>query len=423
MNIVPLETLLIILGLIGSYFLIILLMQVMLLALAGRRLQMKRTKVMGELPPLTLLIPARNEAQVIIETLKRILALEIRGLRIIVIENQSADHTLKLLQDFTKTADPERLHLLESPEAGKARALNLALAHVTTDFVATIDADTIPHEQGLRTLLSELHARPELTAVGGVIRVLSGAIRPPWGWLESMQSIEYLRAFTGERLGWGLLRGNIVLSGACAVFRTQSLRAIGGFQSETVTEDLETALELVKQSKLRANTIEILPVIAASTQVPTKLTSLLGQRRRWQAGLCQCLWKYRSLMLSSRHGLVGTLTLPYLFLAEAVTPLLEILSPLLIAHVLFYFPFATHPIAIVIVGGTTLAAVLNAWSGAMENRHLTGAGRWSLMRVFILSFPLVLLYRPIVSLARLEATLRFPWIVRWGKMQRKELPA
>jgi cellulose synthase/poly-beta-1,6-N-acetylglucosamine synthase-like glycosyltransferase len=429
MNIDP-ALILLILGLLGSYFLVMSLMQVLLQTLSYLRFQRNHQILKPICPALTLIIPARNEAEVVVEAINRALQIPLAEFEVLVVENASTDKTFHLLQEMFQlrvNGDPQifrsvlfpKLKVLRSAEAGKTLALNLALAHVKSEIVATLDADTLPELNGLLALLNEFAIRPELQSIGGIIRVMdknSQSAMPP-RFLPALQSLEYLRAFSGERLGWGLLNANIYTSGACAFYRTQGLKERGGFQGESVTEDLETSLELVKHFSQKNHPIEILPIVVAHTQVPHGIGSLIRQRRRWQAGLWQCLWKYRSLFFQGR-GLVGTLTLPNVVLTEALGPFFEILALATLAHALFYELITLEPVLFISLFGLLLSATLTSWTAMVENRHLKKAKKWSIVKVFILSFLLNLLLRPIINIVRLEASLRFPWIKNWGSIKR-----
>lgn len=432
MNIDP-RLILLTLGLLGGYFLVLTLMHILLQALSYMRFQRQSKSQPYIIPSLTLIIPARNEAEVVVEAINRALQIPLEALEVMVVENASTDKTFHLLSEifqlrlngeshvFRSVLFP-KLKILRSPLPGKTNALNLGLSLVTTDIVATLDADTLPHNEGLLKLLSEFALRPHLQAIGGVVRVMrkNNQTTMPKGFLSGLQSIEYLRAFSGERLGWGLLKANIYISGACALFRTQSLKERGGFQGDSVTEDLETSLDLIKFYSKLSYPLEILPVLVAQTQVPHSLGSLLRQRRRWQAGLWQCLWKYRSLFFSGR-GLVGHLTLPYMLFTEALGPVFELLAIATLAHALSYDLIELRSVLLISALGLVMSATLVSWTAMVENRYIKVQEKWPIFTVFFMSFVLNLFIRPIINLVRIDASIRFPWIKDWGKVRREML--
>ncbi len=424
------------LTLLGTYFLIISLMQVLLQALSYRRHQRRLLVSHEELPSLTLLVPARNEEHVVVEALSRSLQLPLRQFDIIVVENASTDKTYELLHEMFqlrlengvyRSITHPHLRMLRSSIPGKALALNLALPHVNTDIVATMDADTIPEIHGIEALLREFKARPEVQGLGGIVRVMNPEkpeerkAYPPKAHAYAIQSLEYLRAFSGERLGWGLLKANIYMSGACALFRTSTLRQRGGFQIDTVTEDLETSLDLISCADKDQHPIDILPAVVAWTQVPHTLNGLFQQRRRWQAGLWQCLWKFRGLFLASKRGLVGFLAVPYILFTEGLGPLMEFLAYIMIAVALYCEFLEPMPVVIVTALGLTLSGLLTVWAASVENRYIPRDSAWPLIKVFFLSLPLNLIHRPLVNFVRVEACLRWPWIRSWGVIQRSHL--
>ncbi len=424
------------LSLLGTYFLIISLMQVLLQALSYRRHQRRLRHNNDELPSLTLLVPARNEEHVVVEALSRSLQLPLKQFDVIVVENASTDKTYELLHAMFqlrlengvyRSITHPHLRMVRSSIPGKALALNVALPHVNTEIVATMDADTIPEIHGIEALLREFKARPEVQGLGGIVRVMNPEkpeerrASPPRKHEYAIQSLEYLRAFSGERLGWGLLKANIYMSGACALFRTSTLRARGGFQIDTVTEDLETSLDLISCADKDQHPIDILPAVVAWTQVPHTLKGLFLQRRRWQAGLWQCLWKFRGLFLSTKRGLTGLLAVPYILFTEGLGPVMEFIAYIMIAVALYCEFLEPMPVLVVAGLGLTLSGLLTVWAASVENRYIKNDSAWPLIKVFFLSLPLNLIHRPLVNLVRVEACLRFPWIRSWGLIQRSQM--
>lgn len=112
-------------------------------------------------PSVTVIIPARNEAEVIGEKLKNTLALEYPRDRfeVLVVSDGSSDRTEAIVDSF----DDAEIRLVSLPPGGKARALNAGAARATGDILVFTDADIALESQSLAHLV-ENFADPE---VGG----------------------------------------------------------------------------------------------------------------------------------------------------------------------------------------------------------------------------------------------------------------
>jgi cellulose synthase/poly-beta-1,6-N-acetylglucosamine synthase-like glycosyltransferase len=56
------------------------------------------------------------------------------------------------------------------------------------------------------------------------------------------------------------------------------------------------------------------------TEAPETLRVLSRQRRRWQRGLAEALWRHRTLMLNPRYGPLGLVAMPYFVIFELLGP-------------------------------------------------------------------------------------------------------
>lgn len=179
-------------------------------------------------------------------------------------------------------------------------------------------------------------ADPKLVvAVGGIIRVLNGSeikgghlqrVRLPRKSIEVIQVIEYLRAFLIGREAWGQGNMLMIISGAFGVFRTDLVRAVGGYRSEAIGEDFDLVARLHRLllEKGVDYRIHFVPDPMCWTEVPSDLKSLGRQRARWQKGLLDVLWPNRDMLFRPRYGRIGCFALPYLWLFEFFAPIIEI---------------------------------------------------------------------------------------------------
>ncbi len=174
----------------------------------------------------------------------------------------------------------------------------------------------------LRIMLPILADPKRVVAVGGIIRVLNGSeiasgnlrrVRLPRKSIEVIQVIEYLRAFLIGREAWGQGNMLMIISGAFGVFRTDLVRAIGGYRPAAIGEDFDVVTRLHRHllEKGADYRIQFVPDPMCWTEVPSDLQSLGRQRARWQKGLLDVLWLTRGMLFRARYGRIGCFALPY----------------------------------------------------------------------------------------------------------------
>ena len=324
------------------YFFVIACLYFLLLVLSW--IKMRRYQGMtraAELPGVSFLIPAFNEESLIVETIQTYLSLSHEKKEIIVINDGSSDQTMRLLStmyllrkvkehSYVSITHPE-LRIVNVPHMGKAQALNQGLHHAKYDLICTMDADTIPSRDGVEACLSAFAQDKTLIAAGGVIQVMnSGTLKnhlPVEGkasWLSTFQRIEYLRTFVCERLGWSLLDSTILISGAFCMVKKVAVERVGGFNHRSITEDFDLIVRLRKAYGEDEHRMRILPVTTCYTQVPGSVRHLMRQRVRWQLGLMQTLFQNTSLLLNPKHGILGLVAMPYMWLVELLSPIFEL---------------------------------------------------------------------------------------------------
>ncbi len=310
-------------------------------------------------PPVTILTPAHNEEKSISLAVKNLLDLDYPQLEIVVINDGSTDATFNRLQEafslrpvravyvpLIKTAIvrglyrsdvDSRLVVVDKEAAGsKADAINAGLNAATSPYICVIDADSVLERDALLRIMVPVLTDPaRVVSAGGIVRVVNGAeinagrvsrIRLSRKSLDVLQVVEYLRAFLIGREAWA--RGNMlmIISGAFGVFRTDVVRAVGGYRTESIGEDFDLVARLHKHLKEK-NTdyrIEFVPDPVCWTEVPSDLRSLGRQRSRWQKGLADVLWRSRDMLFQTRYGRIGLFALPYLWIFELLSPIIEL---------------------------------------------------------------------------------------------------
>ena len=327
-----------------------------------RRLESHRLKWIKETPlapPITIIVPAHNEEGSIRVAVRNLLQLDYPQLEVIVVNDGSDDRTLdEMRKEFllrlvravyvadAKSAPVRGLYRSElnarllvvdkEPGGSKADAVNAGLNAATSPYVCVVDADSILESDALLRIMMPILEDPKrVVAVGGIIRVLNGSeiaegqlrrARLPSKSIEVIQVVEYLRAFLIGREAWGQGNMLMIISGAFGVFRTDLVRAVGGYRPTAIGEDFDLVARLhrhLRQQEMDYH-IQFVPDPMCWTEVPSDLRSLGRQRARWQKGLLDVLWPSRDMLFRRRYGRIGYLALPYLWIFELLAPVIEI---------------------------------------------------------------------------------------------------
>jgi cellulose synthase/poly-beta-1,6-N-acetylglucosamine synthase-like glycosyltransferase len=310
-------------------------------------------------PPITLLAPAHNEEASIRVAARNLLELDYPQLEVIIINDGSEDRTLDELRDefrlrpvravyvpeaqsapvrgLYRSAVDARLVVIDKEAGGsKADAVNAGLNAATSPYVCVVDSDSLLERDALLRIMVPILEDPKrVVAVGGIIRVLNGSeihggqlqrVRLPRKSIEVIQVIEYLRAFLIGREAWAQGNMLMIISGAFGLFRTDLVRAVGGYRSRAIGEDFDLVARLHRHllEKQVDYEIRFVPDPMCWTEVPSDLKSLGRQRARWQKGLLDVLWPNRDMLFRPRYGRIGCFALPYLWLFELLAPVIEI---------------------------------------------------------------------------------------------------
>jgi cellulose synthase/poly-beta-1,6-N-acetylglucosamine synthase-like glycosyltransferase len=408
-------------------------------------------------PPISILLPAYNEETGIVESVRSLLALRYPRLEVVVISDGSTDGTIerlreafalvpvrKALRDGIATAPvvatyasrikPE-LTVIQKENGGKADALNCGVNAARYPYVCAIDADALLEEEALLRVAKPIVDDPEgVAATGGIVRIVNGctvdhgrvvSVQLPESSVATMQVVEYLRAFLVGRIGWSRLGLLLIISGAFGLFRRSLVETVGGWSTTTVGEDLELVLRLHRYLRERGEEyrIEFVPDPVCWTEAPETIRVLSRQRRRWQRGLAEAVWRHRRVVANPRFGLLGVAAMPYFVLFELLGPLIQLLGlPVVIAA------FALDAVSVAFIGAfllvsLVLGVVLSVSALALEElsfkRHARGREAARLLLFSVLeNFG----YRQLNDVWRLQA---FVDVGRrrkgWGEMQRRGL--
>ncbi|HXJ94747.1 MAG TPA: glycosyltransferase [Terriglobia bacterium] len=393
-------------------------------------------------PPVTVIIPACDEEKVIVDSVRSVLKTDYPGLQVCVVDDGSSDTTLHRLIDafnlaptalisrprlpsrrvrsFFVSAEYPNLLVISKDNGGKPDALNAGLNMCRTPYFCTLDSDCILERDALLRLMWPVIHSPEPIAVsGGIVRVLDGCdvkdgqvvkVDVPHGALQRFQVVEYLRSFLFGRTAWDLLGGTVIVSGAFALFHRETVLEAGGFLSDTVTEDMELVVRLRRwaadQGRILRTNFTSNPVCWA--YCPHNHRMLERQRRRWQLGLCQTLWKHRRMIFNSRFGTLGLVSLPFQVMVEALGAAVELLGYVAILLLACCDPSRLWFLVPVVLVGLASAGVLSVSAVVLEEMtHRRYRSTRSLAILLFYALVENLGYRQLTLWYRFQGVVRF----------------
>ncbi len=325
---------------------------------AKRRNILKNELVEDYYLPVSILVPAYNEEATIVATIHSLLLQNYKLYEIIVIDDGSKDstsaavlkayglthtnrpihrtlHCHQIQEVYEGKVDNVPITLIRKENGGKADALNVGINASQYPYFLCIDADSVLQYDSLSKIVRPVLEDDNVIAVGGAVRPCNGTeIREgrvvhyglPNKLLSCMQVLEYDRSFLAARILFDKFNGSIIISGAFGLFKKSIVISAGGYDADTVGEDMELVVKM--HVFCRENKIPYRVRYASDaicwTQVPERFTDLCKQRRRWHIGLFQSMTTHRSIFGDLSYGLVGAVSYLYFLIYELFSPYIEV---------------------------------------------------------------------------------------------------
>ncbi|WP_405557942.1 glycosyltransferase [Streptomyces canus] len=345
--------------------------------------------------PVSVLVPAYNEAKCIESTVRSLMASE-HPIEVLVIDDGSSDGTARIVEAMGLP----NVRVVRQLNAGKPAALNRGLANACHDIIVMMDGDTVFEPSTVRELVQPF-GDPRVGAVAGNAKVgnrdsLIGA----W------QHIEYVMGFNLDRRMYDVLRCMPTIPGAVGAFRRSALERVGGMSDDTLAEDTDITMAMHRDGWR----VVYAEKARAWTEAPESVQQLWSQRYRWSYGTMQAIWKHRKALVergpSGRFGRVG---LPLVSLFMVVAPLL---APLIDVFLLYGVVFGpTEKTIVAWLGVLAIQLVCAAYAFRLDRESMT----------HLISLPLQqILYRQLMYVVLLQS-----WItaltggrLRWQKLRR-----
>jgi peptidoglycan/xylan/chitin deacetylase (PgdA/CDA1 family)/spore germination protein YaaH len=202
------------------------------------------------MPAVSIIVPAYNEEVNAVATIQSLLKTDYPSFEIIFVDDGSKDKTFAVVE--AAYASNPLIKILTKPNGGKASALNFGITHAQNDFVVCIDADTQLKTDAVYQLMAYF-TDEEIGAVAGTVKVGNETnIITRW------QSIEYITAQNMDRRAFDLINSITVVPGAIGAFRKSAIFRAGGFTYDTLAEDCDLTMRILKQGYVVRNCAEAL---------------------------------------------------------------------------------------------------------------------------------------------------------------------
>ena len=253
-----------------------------------------------DFPPVTIQLPIYNEMYVADRLIDAVCEMSYpRELLQIQVLDDSTDETtdiaeLAVRRHAARGFNITYLHRVDR-RGYKAGALEAGLKEANGRFIAIFDADFIPPQDFLLRTLPFFAVDPKI----GMVQARWGHINHDYSLLTKIQSILLDAHFVLEHGGRNRAGCFFNFNGTAGVWRREAIDTAGGWQHDTLTEDLD----LSYRAQLQGWKFVFLPDLVSPAEVPVEMASFKSQQHRWAKGSIQTCLKLLPRILRSRQPL------------------------------------------------------------------------------------------------------------------------
>lgn len=271
-------------------------------------------------PSISVIIPVYNESKNISACIDSIMNSDYdqKKIELIIVDDGSEDGTQEIVKNY-------RAKLIKQNHLGKTEALNNGVKNSSNEFVLAVDADTVLEKKCMNEIIRPFFDE-NVGACSGVLK-----IKNKNSLAGMFQSIEYHYNNLIRNSFSRTFKNGVWFFGAIACYRKSALHKVGMFKKDTITEDMDIAMELRKQDYKIINT----KYAVGHTNAPENFLELYKQRARWWIGGLQTLMKNRK-MFSSKYGVSSI----FLFVNQFFWSFYAVVSlPIIIYQINYWLPY------------------------------------------------------------------------------------
>jgi 1,2-diacylglycerol 3-beta-glucosyltransferase len=263
-------------------------------------------------PSIDIFISALNEEAVIAKTLENLLRLNYPDLKIYAINDRSTDRTKEIIDALAVKSEGKitGIHRPSHAAPGKSAALNDALKVSNGEVICVLDADAVIDDNFLFNIVTYL-GDPQVAAVQAQ-KVISN---PEVNFLTRCQFHEYaMDAYL--QMGRDSIRGTVELRGNGQLVKREALEDVGGWNEETITDDLDLSTCL----HVNGWDVRFSPENMVFEEGVPNLDGFIKQRRRWAEGSMRRYLNYFLQLLQPGNLSMAQIFDTFVFLSEFSVP-------------------------------------------------------------------------------------------------------
>lgn len=405
--------------------------------------------------PVSILVPAYNEQETIVDCVNSIINLNYPEYEVIIIDDGSNDKTEKNLIEAFKLIKVKRpirkllnckkettiyegkkkikITLVTKENGGKADALNMGINLCKYPLFVSLDADSMLDKDSISNIVIPFMEDEKTVAVGGNIKISNqialkcgkiDKVYTPKKFIVLFQMLEYYRVFLTTRIWFNTFNGNLIISGAFGMFKKNAVVNIGGYNSKSIGEDMDLVVKLHSfyRKNEKAYSIKYQPGAICYSQAPESLKDLRNQRKRWHMGLMQSLLSHKYIFLNPNYGLVGMFSFLYYLIYEMLSCVIEVFGICIITmsyfigfiNIEFFITFLS-----IYIGYSFIVSIASI---ILENYMFKGTlTKGAMIKLIIFSLIEGFGYRQICSIYRLTAIISYKKKqFKWEKITRKK---
>lgn len=404
-------------------------------------------------PPVSIVIPAYNEAVGIVDAVRSMSIVSYPRLEIVIANDGSSDDTLHVLIEafgLELVRIPYRADIATAPvkaiyrgrgaveitvvdkeNGGRADALNAGINAARYPYVLCTDADVVLDSQCLlRSMQRVVEDRERTVAVGGNIRPINGSTvelghlinsQVPSSWWARMQILEYLRTFISARPGWSAMNSLPNVSGAFGVWKRQAVLAVGGFTPGHMGEDMDLTMRLHMFHLERGIPYRIVyePSAVIWTEVPDTARVLRRQRIRWHRGLIQAVRDFMPVVFDRGYGKVGMVTWPGYVMFEYLAPIIEFIGYLIVPLGIFLGLLSAKAVLLMVAIAFGVGMMNSFIAIILDEPYGYSNSRTDMVRLITMAMVENFGFHQLTVLWRIRAMFGGKAVRTWGNMERR----